>query len=74
MAELKKVMRPEIEIEYKGVFGFLYALFCVVKIGIKRCVINIDILGFEKYGQNAIQKQVFYVIPKYTFKKMQGGG
>lgn len=73
MAKLKKVMRPEIEIEYKGVFGFLYALFCVVKVGIKRCVVNFAVFG-KKYDKHTIKKQVFYVIPKYTFKKMQGGG
>lgn len=73
MAKLQKVVRPEIEIKYKGVFGYMYALFCVVKIGIKRC--GVDCTVFEKkYDRYTIKKQVFYVIPKYTFKKIQGGG
>lgn len=63
--KLPKVIRPDIEIEYKGAFGFLYALFCICRIGIKRMAVDIEFCG------EAARKWKFFVIPKYTLTKVE---
>lgn len=66
-----KVCRPEIEIEYKGVFGFLYAMVCIIRIGIKRVRVDVTMCNEE-----VVAKQKFWIIPKYKIAKqinLQGG-
>lgn len=64
--KMPRVIRPEIEIEYKGVIGFLCALFCICWFGIRVMTVDVTFLG-EKVGQYRL-----IVIPKYSIVK--GGG
>lgn len=64
--KIPRAIRPEIEIEYKGVIGFLYALFCICWFGIRVMTVDVTFLG-EKVGQYRL-----IVIPKYSIVK--GGG
>lgn len=68
MNKMPKVLRPEIEIEYKSVFSFMYALFCICKVGIKRMSVDFTMCN------QVICNQKFLVIPKYkiTRKRFYG--
>lgn len=63
MAKLRKIYRPEIEVEYKNIFGVLYAFLCILKVGIKKAMVE------YKAGSLTLGKQKIIIIPKYTFKK-----
>lgn len=67
----KHIIRPEFEIEYVGLVGFLLALYSIIfKIGIKKVYVN---LAYSMYNGNAgaVYKKIpYYVIPKYKFKRV----
>lgn len=56
-----KVIRPEIEVEYKSFFGFLYALYVICHVGIKRAKISCMV------GKLDVKDIHFWIIPKYKF-------
>ena len=59
--KMPKVIRPEIEIEYKGFFGFLYALYAIFSVGVKRAKISCMV------GNLNAKDIHFWIIPKYKF-------
>lgn len=61
--KLPKIMRPEVEVEYNGLFGFLYALYVICKVGVKRAKI------YCMAGKHNIKDVYFWIIPKYKFKR-----
>lgn len=63
MANFQKVFRPEIEIEYKGILGFVYALLAIIKIWIKRATIDITFCG------ETVQRRKVLIIPKWIIKR-----
>ena len=66
----KKILRPEIEVEYVGVKGFLLALFAICKTGIKKVATDYCITTVK--GDIATYKRYYaYVLPKYKFKKVR---
>lgn len=66
--KMPKVLRPEIDIEYKGVLGFLYAMFCICRVGIKRMSVD-----FTMCNQIVCNRK-FWIIPKYKFTKKRFDG
>lgn len=65
--KMPKVLRPEVEIEYMGVYGFLCALLCMFKIWIKKVPIDYTING------ETVMKHKFFVIPKYRIARGRMG-
>lgn len=61
--KMPKVLRPEIDIEYKGIFGFLYAMFCICRVGIKQMSVD-----FAMCNQ-VVAKRKFWIIPKYKITR-----
>ena len=61
--KLPKVMRTEFEVEYNGLFGFLYALYAICNVGVKRVKISCMV------GKHNIKDVYFWIIPKYKFKR-----
>ena len=59
--KIPKVIRPEFEVEYKGFFGFLYALYAICSVGIKRAKISC------MEGKHHVKDIHFLIIPKYKF-------
>lgn len=66
--KMPKVLRPEIEIEYKGIFGFLYAVFCICAIGIKRMSVDFTMLN------QVVCNRKFLIVPKYKIEKRRFDG
>lgn len=62
---LPKVLRPEIEIEYKGTIGFLRAMCAIVEVGVKRAKFDITFMG------ETVETWRPLVIPKYTVRKVK---
>lgn len=67
--KVKKIFRPEIEVEYVGVKGFLSALCTICKVGIRKATLNIRINAVSGYA-GKVEKHTCYAIPKYKFKKV----
>lgn len=61
--KMPKVLRPEIDIEYKGVLGFLCAMFCICRVRIKRMSVDFTMCN------QIVCNQKFWIIPKYKFTK-----
>lgn len=59
--KIPKVIRPEIEVKYKDFFSFLYALYAVCSVGIKRAKISCMV------GKHHVKDIYFWIIPKYKF-------
>ena len=68
-SEKVKIVRPEVEIEYKGFRGMIYALFAIVKVGIKvrRCTLDMVLKGFDEPLETL--KFILVIIPKYKIIK-----
>ena len=64
-----EIIRPEIRVEYKGIMGLCAAVAAVLKVGIKRIKINVQIKGNEYWG--TVKTITAYVIPKYEFKRAE---
>lgn len=69
--KLKKIQRPEIEIEYVGIKGFFDALRGICKVGLIRkinveLVYNIDVVKRIR----PIKRHYIYAIPKYRLKRV----
>ena len=56
--KIPKVIRPEFEVEYKGFFGFLYALYVICYVGIKREKIHCMV------GKYHVKDIHLWIIPK----------
>ncbi len=67
--KMRKIIRPEITIEYKGIKGLCIAIVSVIKVGIKRVRCNIQIKGNEHWG--VVKVITVYAIPKYEFKRVE---
>lgn len=61
--KLPKVIRPEIEIEYKGLKGFILVLYGVLTFGVRRFKLNFSA------GKSIIGTHTFIVIPRYKFTR-----
>ena len=59
--KMPKVIRPEFEVEYKGFFGFLCALYAICSVVIKRAKISC------MAGKHNVKDIHFWIIPKYKF-------
>ena len=59
--KMPKVIRPEFEVEYRGFFGFLCALYAICSVGIKRAKISC------MAGKHDVKDIHFLIIPKYKF-------
>ena len=59
--KIPKVIRPEFEVEYKGFFGFLYGLYVICSVGIKREKIHCMV------GKYHVKDIHLWIIPKYKF-------
>lgn len=59
--KIPKAIRPEFEVEYRGFFGFLCALYAICSVGVKRAKIS---CMAGKHNLNDIH---FWIIPKYKF-------
>ena len=57
--KMPKIIRPEIEIEYTGFLGFLYALYAICSVGVKR--VKISCMA----GKHNVKYIHFWIIPKY---------
>lgn len=68
--KVKKIFRPEIEVEYVGVKGFLMALYGICKVGIRKATLNIYIKSILSDKAGHVQKRTCFVIPKYKLKKV----
>ena len=70
--KIKRILRPDIELQYKNVLGFLYCLYGICKTGVK--IINIKYLicvGGTPNKNNYVKVVKTLVIPKYHLKKMR---
>lgn len=67
--EMPKVTTYPVEVEYIGFKGFLYALYAILKVGIKvkNIVCNINFNNFS----GVYFKQTFIIIPIYKFKRIK---
>lgn len=65
--KIPRIIRPEIEIKFKGFLGFVHAVYAIIRVGIKRVKITLEIKGVGDYPQKTI-----YVIPKYKMKRWVG--
>lgn len=61
--KLPDIVRPEFEIKYKNIIGFMWGVICAIRFGIRKFNANIV---FEFGG---IQHR-FWIIPKYKFIKV----
>lgn len=59
--KIPKVMRPEIEIGYKGLFGLLHAVTAILKVGIKTMTIDLSVYNMKNAK--------VWIIPRYTLTK-----
>lgn len=71
-----KIIRPEIEVEFVGVKGFIVFLIGICKVGlIKRAYINCHLLTFTPkthgFEGGTVKKLPYYIIPKYKLKKVK---
>lgn len=60
MAKIPKIMRPEFELECKGFLGYIGAMYAIIKVGIRKMII--ECCGKEYKT---------YIIPKYSLKSMK---
>lgn len=70
-----KIYRPEIEVEFVGVKGFIAFLIAICKVGlIKKVHIDLQIKTFtpKVHGVEGgtIKRIPYYIIPKYKLKKV----
>lgn len=61
--KIPKVMRSEIEIEYKGLFGLLHAVIAILKVGIKTMTIDPCVYNMKN--------EKVWIVPKYTLTKVR---
>lgn len=70
-----KIIRPEIEVEFVGVKGFIAVLIAICKVGlIKKAHINLQIKTFTPKTHSVeggtIKRIPYYIIPKHKLKKV----
>lgn len=65
-----KIIRPEFEVEYVGLAGFLLALYSICKFGVKKVYVNLAYPMFNGNAGAVYKKIPYYVIPKYKFKRV----
>lgn len=70
---IRKIIRPQFEIEYIGIKGFLSALLAICKVGIKRVRLNYVVKSWANGNAGTVKVVTHYVIPKYTFKNGGAG-
>lgn len=70
--KLPKIQRPELEIHFVGVKGFFEALQAICKAGmiIKKVHIDYQYKTFLNGNGGFVKRHYYYVIPKYTFKRV----
>ena len=67
--KLQKIQRPEIEVEFVGVKGFLLFLKALCKVGlIKKAHIDYTIKLCDYTG--TVKRRYFYIIPKFKLKRV----
>ena len=74
--QCSKIFRPEVEIEFVGVKGFIAALIAICKVGlIKKAPVNCQIKTFSVQSHGfeggTIKRIPCYIIPKYRLKKVK---
>ena len=67
--KIPKIIRPEIELEYYGILGFLYAVYAVICVGIKRKKISYVIFEEKAKCIKGVEDVEHWIIPKYKFKR-----
>lgn len=67
-----KIYRPEIEVEFVGVKGFIAFLIGACKVGlIKKVHIDYQIKSFCGVEGGTVKRLYYYAIPKYRLKKVK---
>lgn len=70
--KLSKIIRPEIEVEFVGVKGFIAFLTAICKVGlIKKAHIDLQIKSFYGVEGGTVKRHYYYIIPKYKLKKVK---
>lgn len=68
--KMPKLFRPELEIEFIGIKGFFVALAAILKVGIKRAHIDLQIRKLFNGNGGTVKRCYFWVVPKYKFKRV----
>lgn len=66
-----KIIRPEIEVEFVGVKGFIAFLTAICKVGlVKKAHVDYQIKSFCGVEGGTVKRLYYYIIPKYKLKKV----